>query len=136
MHYVFFPDTEEHSQTTAYTKETGPVGKELSVLAKKRQDLFLDVYTFLKKMTEVTDLTPYYKSEQIRALGSDLHEMRIPKTRSGGVFRIYFCHSLSKEAYLILLEAELKHKKAGKKIPQARANLKKYKELFQKGAMI
>jgi len=136
MHYVFFPDTEEHSQTTAYDKETGPVGKELSALAKKRQDLFLDVYTFLEKIAKITDLTPYYKSEQMKALGSDLHEMRIPKTRSGGVFRIYFCYSRSKEAYLILLEAELKHKKAEKKIPQARTNLKKYKELFQKGVMI
>ena len=56
--------------------------------------------------------------------------MRIPPTRKGGVFRIYFCYSKepNEKDTLILLAAELKHEKEPQKLNTARSNLKNYKK--------
>lgn len=119
--------------------EAGDVGKELEALSKHRPDLYLRVKSFLLMLRNVLDITPYLQNNQIYRFPKEydgLYEMRIPKQARGGVFRIYFCMSLHKLNTLILLCAELKHKKELMKLAAAFCKLKQYRELVKQGAML
>lgn len=133
MDFQFFPDQVPHSSETEYDSEKGDAGRELKKLAKKDRQLYLTVKTFLNKVKQTNDLTPFLQTKEIYHFPCDkneLYEMRIPKQRKGGVFRIYFCKSIKSDEKntLILLCAELKHKKEPMKLNNAVELLKKYKE--------
>lgn len=118
--------------------ETGDVGKEINDLSRRRPDLYLRVKSFLKVLSAVMDLSPFLLNEQIykfpREYGG-LYEMRIPKQAKGGVFRIYFCMAINEISTLILLCAEMKHKKEPMKLATAFTKLKQYRELVKQGVM-
>lgn len=132
MDLIFFPDTHPFDPDKSEAKdEDGDVGKEIKGLSKYRQDLYLLVKSFLKALKKVTDITPYLQSEQISKITQKydgLYEMRIPKQRKGGVFRIYFCFSKTNRQKLILLCAELKHDTKPMKLDNALIKLKQYRE--------
>lgn len=137
MVFKFFPDPNPHPSEADYDSETGDAGRELKKLAKKDRQLYLTVKTFLNKVKQTNDLTPFLQAEQIYRFPGDkneLYEMRIPKQRRGGVFRIYFCKSMedNEKNTLILLCAELKHKPEPMKLDNATELLKKYKETIYK----
>ncbi len=92
----------------------------------KRPNLQLRVKEFLKKVDEVDDLSPFFKNESITPIKDDLYEMRIPKRSKKGVVRIYFCFHPENPMILILLEAELKHKKEAMNKETAMKRLKIY----------
>lgn len=121
MRVLWYPDGAE-------VGESSPVWNTLKRDLKKRQDLMLKVETFLRRVRGLTDLEPLLKSEEIWALGDGLWEMRIPKTASGGVVRIYFCKDQAKPANLILLDAELKHKKAPARRDTAHKRMNEYRQ--------
>ena len=111
------------------------MGKELKDLSKYHKDVFEKVRAFLTKLKGAARLQDYITAEEIyRFPGADLYEMRIPKQRRGGVFRIYFCPSLEegKTNELILLDAEFKHKKEPMRLDSARKILKQYYKSFGK----
>ena len=110
-----------------------------SQILKHRPDLYLRVRSFLLTLKRVLDITPYLQNNQIYRFPKEydgLYEMRIPKQARGGVFRIYFCMSLRELRTLILLCAELKHKKEPMKLTTAFSKLKQYRELVRQGAML
>ena len=118
--------------------EIGDVGKEIKDLSRHRPDLYLRVKSFLKVLSTVMDLSPFLQNEQIYKFPKEydgLYEMRIPKQAKGGVFRIYFCMAINEISTLILLCAELKHKKEPMKLGTAFAKLKQYRELVKQGVM-
>lgn len=88
----------------------------------KRRDLKLLVEKFLKKVEESSTLQPFLDSGQISTLElvhmnygrekTRLYEMRIPPKRSGGVVRIYFIQCKDDDKRILLLDGEIKHKKA------------------------
>lgn len=136
MRFVFYPDLIEHEAVFPLNRiPNGVIAKELQYLLEKQIKLYVIVKEFLIELEKVTDLSIYYKSERLRDLGDGLHEMRIPKKRRGGVFRLYFCyHNLDvKSDVLILLDAELKHKKKPQRMDIARDKLKEYKDLIRQG---
>ena len=132
MDLIFFPDTHPFDPDKSEAKdEGGDVGKEIKGLSKYRQDLYLLVKSFLKALKKVTDITPYLQNKQIYRFTQKydgLYEMRIPKQRKGGVFRIYFCFSKTNRQKLILLCAELKHETKPMKLDNALIKLKQYRE--------
>lgn len=132
MKFIFFPDTQPFDPDKSEAKdEVGDVGKEIKDLSKYRPDLYLRVKSFLSVLKNVTDITPYLQNEQIYKFTQKydgLYEMRIPKQGKGGVFRIYFCFSTLSLQTLILLCAELKHKKKTMKLDSALTKLKQYKD--------
>ncbi|MBU1218776.1 hypothetical protein KKF34_13935 [Myxococcota bacterium] len=67
------------------------------------------------------------KNEKIKKLADELYEIRIPPTGKGGVARLYFCLSNTKNA-LVILEGELKKKNKGKMVDQAKSNLVKLRK--------
>ena len=97
----------------------------------KRKDLRLKVETFLDHIKNTNSLDFFERSEQISNLSGGLYEMRIPKQDRKGVVRIYFCYHPGTENALILLCAELKHKKEGLCIPEARKRLKSVCEFYR-----
>ncbi len=132
MDLIFFPDTHPFDPDKSEAKdEVGDVGKEIKDLYRHRSDLYLRVKSFLKTLKKVTDIKPYLQSEQISKITQKydgLYEMRIPKQRKGGVFRIYFCFSKTNRQKLILLCAELKQKTKPMKLDNALIKLKQYRE--------
>ena len=140
MNYKFFPDaTTFDPQNAEFKDAAGDVGKEIEDLSKRRPDLYLRVKSFLLNLLAVTDLLPYLKNGQIYKFPADkdgIYEMRIPKQARGGVFRIYFCRSINDLQMLILLCAELKHKKEPMKISNAIEKMKQYKDLVKQGVML
>ena len=140
MEFKFFPNIRNYDpENTEPKDEIGDVGKELEDLSKRRPDLYLRVKSFLLMLKRVLDLTPYLQNSQIYRFPKEydgLYEMRIPKQARGGVFRIYFCMSLRELNTLILLCAELKHKKEPMKLATAFSKLKQYRELVKQGAML
>ena len=140
MKLKFFPDTEFFDpQKAKFEDLAGDVGKELKGLSKRRPDLYLRVKSFLMALLNVVDILPYLKNEQIYKFQKDkegLYEMRIPKQAHAGVFRIYFCFSITELQTLILLCAELKHKKEPMKLGNAVEKLKQYKELVKQGVLL
>lgn len=89
------------------------------------------VEDFLKKLTPLKDLAELQKSKEIVPLREGLWEMRIPKTRIGGVVRIYFCFKPADPESLVLLGAELKHDKSGIGVPIAQQRRTKYIETLK-----
>lgn len=139
MNLKFYPGLENVDFENGYDNKKGAVGKELKDLSKRYQDIFLRVKTFFKKLKDSSSLQAYIAVEEIFQFpGTDLYEMRIPKQRRGGVFRIYFCFSLEvgKTDDLILLDAELKHKKEPMRLAAAKEKLKEYYKSFGKEARI
>ena len=133
MKLLFYPDPEEYSQNISLEKPVGAVRKEIIKLVPKHKDLYLLVKDYLNKLVGITDLSLEYQREILFDLGCGLHEMRIPKIRRGGVFRIYFCYAVSNLGVLILLDAELKHDTKPKKTSSARDKLEDYKKWIGKG---
>jgi len=99
---------------------------------KKYPDLLLRVQDFLKKVEQVTRLDQYYKTGEMEKLEGNLHEMRIPPKRRGGVVRIYFCVNPEDAQELILLDAELKHETAPGRTGAASKRLSEYQEYLRK----
>lgn len=132
MDLIFFPDTHPFDPDKSEAKdEDGDVGKEIKKLSKHTRDLYSRVRRFLKTLKKMTDIKPYLQSEQISKITQKydgLYEMRIPKQRKGGVFRIYFCFSKTNRQKLILLCAELKHDTKPMKLDNALIKLKQYRE--------
>lgn len=98
----------------------------------------MKVKAFLTNLAKVNDITPYLQNQQMYKFSGDkigLFEMRIPKQAGGGVFRIYFCYAVSLADTIILLCAELKHKKEPMKLDNAVEKMKQYKELVKQGVM-
>lgn len=135
MIFLFYPDPTECSQSVPLEKPTGPVRKEIISLTPKHKDLYLLVKDYLNKLLAMTDLSQEYQREVLFDLGGGLHEMRIPKTRRGGVFRIYFCYATDNPGILVLLDAELKHQKEPKKISSAQGKMEDYKRWVEKGKL-
>ena len=139
MKFKFFPNVQFCEAEKAEPKdEIGDVGKEIKDLSRHRPDLYLRVKSFLKVLSTVMDLSPFLQNEQIYKFPKEydgLYEMRIPKQAKGGVFRIYFCMAINEISTLILLCAELKHKKEPMKLGTAFAKLKQYRELVKQGVM-
>jgi hypothetical protein len=139
MRFKFFPNVQFFDPGKSSPKdEMGDVGKEIKELSKHRPDLFLRVKCFLNVLSNVLDLKPFLQNEQIYKFPKEydgLYEMRIPKQARGGVFRIYFCMAMFELNTLILLCAELKHKKEPMKLSTAFAKLKQYRELVKQGMM-
>lgn len=106
------------------------MAKEIKKLSRVQKDLYVRVTDFLKKLEVTEDVQSYFNLRYFYSLKDGLYEMRIPPERKGGVFRIYFCYEdLSVESKtLILLDAELKHKKAAKRLDVAKSKLKQYKD--------
>jgi len=104
-----------------------PVWKRLKKDLSKHKELMLLVETFLDTVRRNGSLDLMLKSEQIGQLGDGLYEMRIPKSKRGGVVRIYFCYSESNRQELILLDSELKHETAPSKLKIARKRLRELK---------
>lgn len=100
---------------------------------KKRHDLYSLVNKFLKRIKQTECLDEYYKTKQLYKLEGQLHEMKIPKKRPGGVVRIYFCYNPEDSLNLILLDAELKHKTKPERLDNAKKRLKQYQEYLNKG---
>jgi len=100
---------------------------------KKRPDLYSLVHKFLKRIKQTECLDEYYKTKQLYKLEGQLHEMRIPIKRRGGVVRIYFCYNPEDSLNLILLDAELKHKTKPERLDNAKKRLKQYQEYLNKG---
>lgn len=131
----FYPGLDAADLKDGYNEAKGCVGKELKDLSKYHKDVFEKVRAFLTKLKGAERLQDYITAEEIsRFPGTDLYEMRIPKQRRGGVFRIYFCSSLEegKTNELILLDAEFKHKKEPMRLDSARKKLKQYYKSFGK----
>ena len=139
MEFKFFPNVQFFDpDKTKPEDEVGDVGKEIKDLSKHRPDLYLRVKSFLKVLSSAVDLMPFLQNEQIYRFPKEyegLYEMRIPKQARGGVFRIYFCMALNELNTLILLCAELKHKKEPMKLTTAFAKMKQYKELVKQGVV-
>lgn len=139
MKFKFFPNMQFFEAGKSEPKdEVGDVGKEIKDLSRHRPDLYLRVKSFLKVLSTVMDLSPFLLNEQIYKFPKEydgLYEMRIPKQAKGGVFRIYFCMAINEISTLILLCAELKHKKEPMKLGTAFTKLKQYRELVKQGVM-
>lgn len=99
---------------------------------KKQPDLLLRVREFLKAIANVTDLDQYYKTEEISKVEGALLEMRIPPQRKGGVVRIYFCINPEDTQEIILLDAELKHKKKAMRTETAKRRLREFENYLMK----
>ena len=140
MFYIFYPSTNIHKNKnqlkngekyTEYKDEDGYVGKEISTLSKKKKYfwIYAKVVDFLDKLADEDDLSKYFETGKLEGIGDNIIEMRIPKTDSKGVFRIYYCNSelKSETGVSILLEAEFKKGEA-QKIESAKKRQKEYHE--------
>lgn len=101
------------------SKEEGLVQEFIRKDLKKRYDLRLLVDVFFEKVRKSNSLDPFYADETIEPLKKGIEEMRIPKTRKGGVVRIYFCKHPQTPDLLVLLDAELKKDTQPSKIDRA-----------------
>lgn len=136
MQFVFYPDSIEYEMVFPLSKiPNGIIPKELNKLSRKQQKLFLLVKVFLEKLEKINDLSFYHETNRFECLGDGLYEMRIPKQRQGGVFRIYFCYqNLDVNSdVLVLLDAEVKHKTKPQRMDVARRKLTEYKDLIKQG---
>lgn len=107
----------------------GPVQKFLSSLKRKRADLWTLVDQQMRTARNLENLRAFELAEIVGRLGevkAPLYEFRIPKTRRGGVVRIYFCYRTEEPGCIILLDAELKKGHAAN-IDSAE---KRYRELY------
>lgn len=137
MNLLFYPGLDSVDLERGYNEVKGATGKAIKDLCKHHKDIYLKVKFFFRRLKDVHDLEEYLKVEEILQFhGTDLYEMRIPKQRRGGVFRIYFCFSLEQDKTedLILLDAELKHKTKPMRLESAKEKLKAYYRTFGKEA--
>lgn len=135
MLFIFYPDTDKgFAGIPPDSKVRGIVAKEIEKLARSQKDLYMRVQDFLRKLLEAEDVQPFFDSGFLAGLQGGLYEMRIPPQRKGGVFRIYFCYNELKasERTLVLLDAELKHRKEARKIGSAREKLEQYRGFLKR----
>ncbi len=105
--------------------EEGSVKEFIRKDLKKYNDLRLLVQKFLDRVYASGSLQPFFNDETISPLSyCGIFEMKIPKTRKGGVVRIYFCYHCKIDKLLVLLDAELKHEKVPGKIDRAIERMK------------
>ena len=109
-------------------EEQGDVKEFLEHDLQKRNDLRVKVEVAIKKLCENNDQRPFFASGLLENLGDGLYEIRVPKTCSGGVVRIYYCYPPGEPNTLELLTAELKKGKKGKQIPKARRLMTQFYE--------
>ncbi|MEI6389316.1 MAG: hypothetical protein WCQ50_22135 [Spirochaetota bacterium] len=121
MKLLWYPDYGD-------TRDASSVYRNLAKDLAREKILLVQVEAFLERVESLADLGQMAQSEQVAPLGNGLHEMRIPKVRTGGVVRIYFCHAIADHQTLVLLEAEFKHTKAAQKRPSAERRLSEYRE--------
>lgn len=136
MFFVFYPEvTEIFQEFPLDSQPRGTVAKEIKRLSRIQRDLYLRVTDFLKNLEVIEDVQSYFDLGYFYNLRDGLYEMRIPPERKGGVFRIYFCYEdLSVDSKtLILLDAELKHETAAKRLDAAKGKLKQYKGTIKLG---
>ena len=136
MFFVFYPEvTEIFQEFPLGSQPRGTVAKEIKRLSRIQRDLYLRVRDFLKNLEVIEDVQSYFDLGYFYNLRDGLYEMRIPPERKGGVFRIYFCYEdLSVDSKtLILLDAELKHETAAKRLDAAKDKLKQYKGTIKLG---
>lgn len=116
MDIRFYPGEEEFTDEDNLPR--GPVVKELNKLLKKDPRLYMRVMKFLQNVRKSDTLNPFEETQEIKKLDkSGLREMRIPPQAKGGVFRIYFGIF---NGVIVLINAELKHKKEASKIEIAK----------------
>lgn len=112
-------------------KKEGRIEKFIRKELEKRKDLKKLVETFLDKLQFTVSLQAFIDTEQISFLeiistneGKEktrLGELRIPKTRTGGVVRIYFIVKKNDSSHILLLDGEIKHKKQPKILGSVKA---------------
>lgn len=120
MKFSFYP---KH----LHPEEEGDVETFIRKELQKRPDLRLLVNKFLDRIRKTESFEPFYQDETIEYLaGDEIYEMRIPKTRSGGVVRIYFVMHPQVDGLLVLLDAEIKHGKPGKRKGRAKERKKTF----------
>lgn len=100
--------------------EEGRIEKFIRKDLDKRKDLKKLVETFLDKLRISVSLQVFIDTEQISFLETvsmnkgkgetRLGELRIPKTKNGGVVRIYFIVNTFNSSKVLLLDGEIKHK--------------------------
>lgn len=135
MNLIFFPDTTPCPDTESqYTDMNGDVGKELKKLSKGDRELLLRVQTTLKKLKTAGNLDIFFDTQWMLPFNGFL-ELRIPPTRKKGVFRIYCCRDARNPVNLVLLCAEVKHKKKPMKEEVAKKKYKEYLEMVKNGEM-
>lgn len=100
--------------------EEGRIGKFIQKDLNKRPDLKKKVETFLIRLENSISIQAFINTKQIKFLESvpmnygkektKLGELRIPKTQTGGVVRIYFIVNANNPSQILLLDGEIKHK--------------------------
>jgi len=94
---------------------------------KKRFSLKIFTIDFLdefKSKNDFSELEPYFDTCQLKNLGKNLFEMRIPPSDGKGVVRIYYTKHLLEKDSVYLLSAEFKNTKEAQKVDEARRRLK------------
>lgn len=107
-------------------KRGGYVGEFLDKSGRRRPDLVALVNAFLLKLTQMDNLDGLFLTQQLKPLGQNLIEMRIPKQLRSGVVRVYFCWSRSVKNCAVLLAGEIKQDKESEMIGVAQSRLKDY----------
>ena len=128
----FYPDEDDVSlESLSGSQGKGAVAREIKKLKARHKEIYLFVRHFLvNELANADGLQPYFDSDYAASLKGGLYELRIPPARKGGVFRIYFCFKDFRESsgVLVLLDAELKHKREAMRINSAREKLRQYKK--------
>ena len=134
MNIYCYPDDNKIIQLSSKTKaedQRGPVYRFLKKLLKDRPDLWALTNSTLKEAQKLDDLKYFEKNKWVGKLkkeDSPVNEFRIPPAKRGGVVRIYFAYINNKPKSIMLLSAELKHKKSSNNEKVAQA-VKRYKEM-------
>jgi len=115
--------------------DEGRIEKFIRKDLEKRKDLKKLVEIFLDKLRISVSLQVFIDTEQISFLeiipmnkGKEktrLGELRIPKTKNGGVVRIYFIVNKFNSSRILLLDGETKHRKGPKIIGSVKAMVNK-----------
>jgi phage-related protein len=127
----FYPDLS--GENTGATS----VFRTIEKLKRKHQELYSLVREVLLDVEKnCDDLSMYQKRAQVSRLRNSsepIWEFRIPKTRRGGVVRIYFCYhtGLSGDPMIVLLSMELKKTARADRQVVAEAE-RNYRELMRK----
>lgn len=109
---------------------TGPIARFMKDLIKKRPDLATLVKSTLDEVNKSITLDLFFRQEiaaKVDHCSEPIYEFRIPKTRKGGVVRLYFGYQNNNNSIIHILAAELKNTKSpdANKIAQA---ISRYKE--------
>jgi hypothetical protein len=127
MNVVFYPDLKGREGLE------GPVRGFLKWLQRKHPD----IWTLWNKTLEVAKkpggLDLLQRQDRVGTLKYQSYpilEFRVPKKRSGGVARIYFCHDPNERERIVLLEAEWK-KTAETSSQKLASACERYRGLFK-----